>query len=185
VNGSNLVRVIWSAPVTSPQTTAEPGSIDDKVLWAGLWQDLYISVMHQAPLSSDVDVHTMHKLTQGADDRTWTNRMLLHLADAVTYCHAEERSTATYDRLASYSSTWMEARPPSFDPVYVRASPGTMFPEIWLLNDVVAAGLQYYHLVKILLLAHNPRVPLLGAAQRSAKERGDVRQSLFQACLIN
>ncbi|UNI15404.1 hypothetical protein JDV02_001939 [Purpureocillium takamizusanense] len=142
--------------------------------------------MQQAPLSPDVDIHSMRKLTHGCDDRTWTNRMLLHLADAVTYCHAEERSTATYDRLTSYSATWMESRPPSFNPVYVRTLLGTMFPQIWLLNDVVVAGLQYYHLVKILLLSHNPRVPLLGAAQRTAKERGDalIREDVRTICGI-
>ncbi|KAJ6443601.1 hypothetical protein O9K51_04780 [Purpureocillium lavendulum] len=166
--------------------TAASESIKDKALWFGLWQELYISSMHHAPLSEHVNVPAMHRLTHGSDDRTWTNRMLLHLAEIVTYCYSEERNTTTYNRLVSYSATWMESKPPTFDPVYVRDAQGAMFPEIWLLNDVVAAGLQYYHLVKILLLAYNPRVPLLGAAQRAAKERGDalIREDVRTICGI-
>ncbi|KJZ74272.1 hypothetical protein HIM_06278 [Hirsutella minnesotensis 3608] len=150
-----------------------PGSLEEKTIWAVLWQELYIAIMHQTPLPPGSDEHLLHELTSGGDDRTWTNRMLLHLFNTVRYCFSEERSTATYDRLVSYSATWMESKPSSFDPVFIRISRDAMFPHISLLNDVVAAGLQYYHLVRILLLAHNPRLPLLGAAQKTAKQRGD------------
>jgi len=68
----------------------------------------------------------------------------------------------------------MVFKPPSFSPMFFReASEETVFPEVWLLNGFVTAGLQYYYLTKILLTAHNPRMPRLGPGQKTASRTMD------------
>lgn len=110
------------------------------------------------------------------EDTIWTDRVFIHLVDTMRFCFSDERSPATYDRLLSYLATWMESKPPSFTPVYIRdRSEGANFPEIWLLNDTVVAGVQFYHLNRALLLTHNPRMPRLGQAHRLANEQTSVR----------
>lgn len=136
---------------------------------------MFLSVIQQRPVNIKISHPCFSQDTQGNDDRSWANRMLLHLLDAIQYCFGEERSPAAYDRLVSYLATWAESKPASFRPLFIRKGlHGKVFPEIWLLNSAVVAGLQWYHLVRILLLANNPRLPQLGAAKRSAKRSRDV-----------
>lgn len=128
--------------------------------------------MHQRPVNIDLNHPCLSQDTQGSEDDTWANRIFLHLLDAIQYCFGDERNPATYDRLVSYLSTWVESKPNSFRPVFIRRNAtGAGFPEIWLLNSAVASGLQWYHLARVLLLAHNPRLPQFGAAKRSAKKQ--------------
>lgn len=136
--------------------------------------------MQQRPVNVNINNPCFNQNAQGNDDRSWANRMLLHLLDAIQYCFGEERSPAAYDRLVSYLATWAESKPASFRPLFIRKSlHGAVFPEIWLLNSAAVAGLQWYHLARILLLANNPRLPQFGAAKRSAKSSRDVRKIVF------
>lgn len=161
--------------------------MENKIIWAGLWQEMFLSVMHQRPVNADMNHPCLRQDIQGSDDRTWASRIFLHLLDAIQYCFGEERSPATYDRLVSYLATWMESKPDYFRPIFFRRDDtGAGFPEIWLLNSAVVSGLQWYHLVRVLLLAHNPRLPQFGAAKRSAKRTRDVRvQSSFSKMAAN
>jgi hypothetical protein len=51
---------------------------------------------------------------------------------------------------------------------YKDADEWNIFPEIWLLGDAVATGMQHYYLARILLTAHNPQLPRLGPASKIA-----------------
>lgn len=104
--------------------------------------------------------------------------MLVELLATVQYCFGDDKNTATYDRLLESSSTWMMTNPSSFTPVMIRRRQGgEVFPDIWLLNDCVAAGLQYFHLARILLVVHDPRVPRLCRAGQEASRWIDVSVS--------
>lgn len=131
--------------------------------------------MYQRPVNADIHHPCLSQGTQGNEDVAWANRIFLHLLDAIQYCFGEERSPATYDRLVSYLATWTDSKPGSFRPLFLRTNTTEVFPEIWFLNSAVVSGLQWYHLVRVLLLAHNPRLPQFGAAKRSAKKTRDVR----------
>lgn len=146
-----------------------------KLFWASLWQGLFLATMHQRPLQVDAGLVRARSDLEEDDDGAWTNRILIHLLDTMQYCFGQERSPASYDRLISYTATWAESKPPSFRPIFIQcASGGSVFPTIYLLNDAVVASMQYYHLVRILLLAHNPRLPQFGMAKKSAKDARDV-----------
>jgi hypothetical protein len=63
----------------------------------------------------------------------------------------------------------MALKPLSFSPMYYKdADEWNIFPEIWLLGDAVATGMQHYYLARILLTAHNPQLPRLGPASKIA-----------------
>ncbi|KAF7542237.1 hypothetical protein G7Z17_g11763 [Cylindrodendrum hubeiense] len=141
----------------------------DDVLWARLRQELFLAVMNQIPLGMDVSRARLDHLTQSRDDHARANRMLVELLATVQYCFGDDKNTAAYDRLLEASSTWMMRNPSSFTPVMIRRrQKGEVFPDIWLLNDCVAAGLQYFHLARILLVVHDPRVPRLCKAGQDA-----------------
>uniref|UniRef100_A0A8H7K138 Zn(2)-C6 fungal-type domain-containing protein n=1 Tax=Bionectria ochroleuca TaxID=29856 RepID=A0A8H7K138_BIOOC len=146
------------------------------IMWASLRQEIFLALMNQRHVNIPVDRHALESLpqdhlSQTADDSTWCNRMLLHLFDTIQYCFGDAHSSSTYDQLFSYANTWMSSKPSSFTPVFSQDGPnGQMLPEIWFLDSCAAAGMQYYHLVRILLTAHNPRVPRIGSAKKAAIE---------------
>jgi hypothetical protein len=125
-----------------------------------------------------------------ASDYVWANRIVVFCADVLRYCFGDsENSTnrdnvATYNQLVEYSQEWAAYKPDSFRPIFYRHAKGPAggagegssgcFPEVWLLSDSVVTGLQHYHLARILLTAHNPKVPRLGPAQKAALRVMDV-----------
>ncbi|KAK7397751.1 hypothetical protein QQX98_012878 [Neonectria punicea] len=154
---------------TSPLASRALETLHDDVLWARLRQELFLAVLNQIPLSIDVAHSRFDHLTQSRDDRARANKMLVDLLATVQYCFGNDKSTATYDRLLESSSNWMVTNPSSFTPVMIRRrQAGEVFPDIWLLNDCVAAGLQYFHLARILLVVYDPRVPRLCRAGQEA-----------------
>ncbi|KAM5357390.1 hypothetical protein ACJZ2D_016314 [Fusarium nematophilum] len=153
----------------SPLLTQIPVTFHDAVLWSCLRQELFLAVMNQLPINLDMYLSSLQDLTQTGDDFARTNKMLLLLLEVVRFCFGDGKDTGTYDGLLESTSSWMASIPASFTPVMIRRQKcGPCFPEIWLLNECVAAGLQYYHLSRILLIVHDPRVPRLCRARREA-----------------
>ncbi|KAJ0307727.1 hypothetical protein Brms1b_009847 [Colletotrichum noveboracense] len=84
-------------------------------------------------------------------------------------------SISVYEKLSTYAAQWMKAAPETFLPIFVENPPNEgVFPEILLINDSVVVGLQFYHLNRILLTAHNPNVPRLGKNLKLAAQTLDV-----------
>lgn len=74
------------------------------------------------------------------DDNTWTNRMVLHCTDVVTYCYGESRSVSRYDELWEYNVRWQSLVPSTFNPLHSREpdlDSAEVFPEIWYLDDCI------------------------------------------------
>ncbi|KAI3392525.1 hypothetical protein diail_5536 [Diaporthe ilicicola] len=81
---------------------------------------------------------------------------------------------------------WMKNRPETCSPVFICKEEDKPFPEICLLNDNVVLGLQYYHLVRILLIAYDPGIPRLGLEQKAAVRSMDeaLREDVRIVCGI-
>lgn len=173
--GTSLVDEVF-LPLQNPHNfTPSSDSNEGKLLWTSVWLDLYRSITRETTVQSTLHRSTLGEMSLGTDDRTWTNRILLNLVDAVDYSFGTTQSSATYNRLISYSTTWMESKPDSFTPILIQeSSKGLTFPEILLISDIAIAGLQYYHLVRILLIANNPLVPRFGSSRKPAIEKQDV-----------
>lgn len=109
------------------------------------------------------------------DNRPWINRMALHLGEVVQYCFGDEQNLEAYDQLAEFSAFWMHSRATSALPMFFdQPLEGGVFPEIHLLTISATVEMQYYHLIRILLTAHNPSIPRLGKARLDAAKVMDV-----------
>ncbi|KAK1856016.1 arca-like protein [Colletotrichum chrysophilum] len=130
--------------------------------------------MQQETLEFRLDHLDLDRSLQPADDETWAWRMILHTIDIIGYCFGDETNSAVYEKLSNYAAQWMKAAPETFLPIFVENPPNEgVFPEILLINDSVVVGLQFYHLNRILLTAHNPNVPRLGKNLKLAAQTLD------------
>lgn len=140
--------------------------------------------MRQRPLET---THGgIHQPSKYDENRAWVNRMALHLADAVQYCFGATQNLTAYDQLVEFSTLWMHSRSISAPPMFFdQPADESIFPEIHLLGDSSVIEVQYYHLVRILLTAHNPALPRLGKARIDAAKAIDVSRRCecsFRGC---
>ncbi|KAL6918699.1 hypothetical protein FSST1_002725 [Fusarium sambucinum] len=140
--------------------------------WANLRLKIYLAVVTQAPFASNSDSAYADKKGVPIDDKEWANLMLLHLADISRYCFSDNKHVDHYTALLTDLTTWSKSKPDSFDPIYTCKHPdGRVLPDVWVYNESVAAGLQYYHLGRMLLISHDPRLPKIGPAKNRAMKR--------------
>lgn len=152
-----------------------PTGLHQASFWAGLRMEIYLAIMDERPTGLNLKYCNVDRSMGSADDQVWARRIILHLVDVLEYCFSPDSSYDTYDNLVEYSTAWAASKPTSFEPVYVRkARGGETFPNIVLLNNTIMAAMQYYHLIRILLTAHNPKIPRLGIAHRVASRSIDV-----------
>ncbi|CAM1506350.1 Fc.00g059910.m01.CDS01 [Cosmosporella sp. VM-42] len=151
-------------------------------------QEVYMAFVSQRAVAPAFNLPDVDRsLSNPADDSTWTNRILLHIVDALKFCYGGEGTPSNrikewYDELVAYGEQWYEKTPPSFRPIYIKelgshflqsqnsyggigSTETGLFPEVWLLSDAVATGILNYHLSRILLLAFNPRTPRIGPSR--------------------
>lgn len=169
------VDTLWRTIAPPSNRAVFQDCLHEAIFWSALRQELFLSIVSQASPAVDLDERACESALQDDGNDAWCNRILAYLFWTVQYCFGESRNSSRYDELLTSASHWMETKPASFTPVYAREALGeAMFPEIWCLNNCTAAGLQYYHLARILLVAHNPRVPQLGLAKNTAAARVEV-----------
>ena len=170
---------IRKAPTSSPPS----GSFSEALFWGSIQQELYLAVMYQTPIELDLGRLNLDFRMKPDDDKSWTKIILFHLLETVQYCFGNDQNSEKYDALLRKVSVWAETRPASFDPVYTcPPKAGSMLPELWFLNASIAAGIQYYHLIRVLLTSHHPRIPRLGNALKTATQWIDVRTSNAAYC---
>ncbi|KAK3049845.1 hypothetical protein LTS18_012682 [Coniosporium uncinatum] len=154
------------------------GGLRQAAYWVALRQEIYIAFVSQRSIVPTLEHCAIERSLEPGDDCTWANRIIVHCAHVIKYCFGDaSKTTSLYDGLVEYCERWMTFKPPSFDPMFLREPTNAdgdgggkdkIFPEIWLLNDAVVTALQHYHLARILLSAHNPKVPRLGPSSRPA-----------------
>ncbi|KAI5458693.1 hypothetical protein BGZ63DRAFT_362543 [Mariannaea sp. PMI_226] len=167
INSNPIPTYNFKSPIISVHFL----TFHDNILWARLRQEIFMSISNQEPLTLSSDQSGLEHMARTRDDRARANQMLIGLMDIVQYCFGSDKNTYSYDKLVESSSTWMMTNPSSFSPVMIRRrQAGDVFPEIWFLNDCVAAGLQYFHLARILLVVYDPRVPQLCRARKQASQ---------------
>lgn len=163
------------------------GGLRKAASFVGLRQEIYVAFVNQRSVASAFIEHcNVERTLDLADDCTWANRIIFHVSHVLNYCFGDgDQSVATYNQLVDYCDNWMSYKPSSFLPIYYREpEEGEVFPEIWLLGDAVACAHLHWHLAKILLTAHNPKIPRLGPGQRVAVKNMDdeIKNSVRAAC---
>jgi hypothetical protein len=153
----------------------QPRGLHQATFWVGLRQEIHLAIIHQRPIGFYPADCSLDRSISPADDQLWIHRIILHLVDVIEYCFGETNDPAIYDDLVNYSAAWMTSKPDTFAPAFFRhPRDGEIFPRILFLSDTIAAALQYYYLVRILLTAHNPKIPRLGNSQKVAWQSTDV-----------
>ncbi|KAF9873030.1 hypothetical protein CkaCkLH20_09540 [Colletotrichum karsti] len=159
---------VWDFLTTRAKFTTK-GSLAEAAFWGWMRLEIFRAVMQQDTPDIQLGHLDLDRSLQPADDETWAWRMVLHTIDIIIYCFGDAGTPTTYEKLSAYAAQWMRAVPSTFSPVFVENPPDEgVFPEILLINDSVVVGLQFYHLNRILLTAHNPNVPRLGKNQKLA-----------------
>ncbi|RYP20183.1 hypothetical protein DL765_002942 [Monosporascus sp. GIB2] len=110
-----------------------PGSLSAASFWVGLRQEIYIAVITQQPVKVNLDHFMVDRSFEPADDYTWSNRAIIHLADVLNFCFGEDPpSSSHWDALNKASEKWSLSRPTSFNPFFYRERvPPSAFPEVW------------------------------------------------------
>ncbi|OCL02702.1 hypothetical protein AOQ84DRAFT_348764 [Glonium stellatum] len=161
--------------ISAQERSTVIGGLRQAAFWVGLRQEVYMAFVNQRSILPALEHCNTNRSFDPTDDCTWANRIIVLCADVLRYCFGDgEHSVSSYNQLLKYSTDWMTYKPSSFTPIFYREpKEGNIFPEIWLLSDSVVTGLQHYHLARILLTAHNPKVPRLGPGQRAALQLMD------------
>ncbi|KAI1130800.1 hypothetical protein F5Y10DRAFT_103101 [Nemania abortiva] len=152
-----------------------PKGLHEAAFWAGVRQEIYISVLHQRPTALCLDRCNVDRSMEDADDEIWVYRITLHLLDVLGFCFGSSaQNISAYNGLVDYLVVWAASVPESFDPLFLRLpEKHEQFPEIMFLNDCAMAAWQYYHLTRLLLTAHNPNAPRIGTNYLAALKSTD------------
>ncbi|KAG7412047.1 hypothetical protein Forpe1208_v009547 [Fusarium oxysporum f. sp. rapae] len=160
-----------------PTEPFEREDLPEAASWANLRLEAYLAVVTHAPFPSNLEWLCADRMGAPVDERDWSNLMLLHLTDIIRYCFSDNKDTEHYVALLKDTTIWFKSKPDSFDPIYTcNHSEEQVLPDIWLYSEPVAAGLQYYHLGRMLLVSHDPRLPKIGLAKNRAMRRVEVQK---------
>ncbi|OJJ94713.1 hypothetical protein ASPACDRAFT_64991 [Aspergillus aculeatus ATCC 16872] len=145
----------------------------------------------------------------GNMDATWTYRMIAHAARVTTFVYGNgPKDKLEWDRLWQYVLDWEQHKPDAFQPIHyshrtqlwtfrfrpetpedapsASADRDSILPVIYYTSDCPIAGQQYLQLSRILLLAHDPRLPSLGMgrARYLQKQEEEMRNAVRIICGI-
>jgi hypothetical protein len=105
--------------------------------WLCLRQDIYISMVQQSPLKTDLDAFLQSDIYTRDDDMAYAARVVVIVARTLIGTAAEAAETREHilREARTELEEWYESRPPSFSPTWVGTGNGEArrLPEIWML----------------------------------------------------
>ena len=158
-----------------------------------LRQEIWRAFLSQRPFRLPVCPNNDYATFSPANDFVWTNRILVWVADLLSFCFGNQsitpqQGTERWMALKALEQHWDAQNPPAFKPIYYReADPDTSrhFPEIWHMNACQVAGAQHIELGRILLTISDPmRVSRLGlgAVSRNVSLEEELRSITRRLC---
>ncbi|RYP93629.1 hypothetical protein DL770_000261 [Monosporascus sp. CRB-9-2] len=88
-----------------------PGSLSAASFWVGLRQEIYIAVVTQQPVKVNLDHFVVDRSFEPADDYTWSNRAVVHLADVLNFCFGEDPPSSSHWDALNEASEKCSIRP--------------------------------------------------------------------------
>ena len=151
------------------------GGLRQAAFWVGLRQEIYVAFCNQRSIIPALEHCNIDRSCTAASDDVWACRMVVLSADIIRYCFGEhDHPQTTYARLGENTAQWYESKPASFTAVYESLSGDVnVFPVLQYIGDDVVIGMQHYYMSKILLVAHNPKIPRLGPLRTAALKAAD------------
>lgn len=103
-------RAFLQSQATSPRTT----SLWQAVAWAGLRQEIYVSLSLQRPPAINAD----NNLLDTHDDCSWANRVTSHCLDVLAFCFGKHGTELeVYTHLLDANQGWHDNCPSTYDPL--------------------------------------------------------------------
>ncbi|KAH8689047.1 hypothetical protein BGW36DRAFT_308944 [Talaromyces proteolyticus] len=164
------------------------GGLREATAWLCLRQDIYISLVSQQPLRTNLEKFSHSRVFEDDDDFAWANRIVYLLAKALSCAFRGGPSVTTIKILCQLDNEvedWRMSRPNTFDPIrFVPRSreKERRIPEIWMLSPVHVVGLQYYHIAKILLAVSTQ--PTLSNAYESLRRGRSIERCVCHHLLV-
>ena len=152
-----------------------PRGLHQAAFWAGVRQEIYLAVLHQRSTNLCFDRCNIDRSLEKAEDEVWIGRIILHLVDVLEFCFGPQEIDACamtkYETLVGYSTAWASTRPGSFEPIFIGSSHiENPFPEVIFLGDCAMEAWNFYHLSRMLLIAHTPALPRMGRSYIAASQ---------------
>lgn len=174
--------------IQAQRHATSPKSLRQAAFWVALRQEIYVAFVTQRSITMAFESSAIDWSKEATGDHGWSCRMVALCADIIRFCFgSDDRSTTEYDNLSNLIEEWHSGKSQSFTAVYFRENDDdAVFPDIWLLGDEIILGWQHYYIGKLLLCAHNPRVPRLGprAAFAVSQMDNEVRDYVRKLCGI-
>ncbi|KAF2854704.1 hypothetical protein T440DRAFT_416190 [Plenodomus tracheiphilus IPT5] len=166
--------------LNSISSFAADGGLREAASLVSLRQHIYVSLTTQQPLNLSLDNFRQSSIFREFDDESWTNRIIFLFAtilQAVFEDTSNGISREKWKDLDNEVEEWHRNKPWSFSPFHMEPDAGEKFtgswPELPCAQGVVAVGLQYYHLCKIILTLYSPDASLVGLAGVRARKATD------------
>ncbi|KAF2475054.1 uncharacterized protein BDR25DRAFT_384596 [Lindgomyces ingoldianus] len=174
--------------LNSISSFAADGGLRESASWVSLRQHIYVSLTTQQPLDLSLENYRHSSVFREYDDEAWANRAIFLFANVLKHVfEGRESSPLSRDKWAELDAEvneWERTKPWTFTPLFTEERAGKEFngswPELPTAQGVVAVGLQYYHLCKILLSIYSPHASLVGLASVRARKATDaaIRQHI-------
>ncbi|KAL6706842.1 hypothetical protein ACN47E_004985 [Coniothyrium glycines] len=166
--------------LNSISSFAADGGLRETASWVSLRQHIYVSLTTQQPLNLSLDNYRHSAVFREFDEEAWANRIIFLFATVLQSVFENTSNGISKDKwkdLHDEVDEWYRTKPWAFSPIYVEPGAGEKFtgswPELPCTQGVVAVGLQYYHLCKILLTIYSPNASLVGLAGVRARRATD------------
>ncbi|KAL3450481.1 hypothetical protein BJX65DRAFT_270904 [Aspergillus insuetus] len=174
------------------------GGLREATAWLCLRQDIYISLVTQQPLRTNLAKFLCSAVFAEDNhdddgDFAWANRMVFLLARllACAFCGTESlhndnngssnnnnnnksiTSAETWRELDDEIEQWQLNRPASFDPIRFaqHSQEECHLPQIWMLSAVHVLAQQYYHVAKIVLVLSKQSATVFNAYENLQRGR--------------
>lgn len=167
--------------LNSISSFAADGGLRESASWVSLRQHIYVSLTTQQPLNLSLANYRHSSVFREYDNEAWTNRIIFQFATILQKVFEESEghsiSKEEWNELEADTEEWGRTKPWTFAPLYTDANAGQAFtgswPDLPAPSGVVAVGLQYYHLCKILLQIYSPHATLVGLASIRQRKTTD------------
>ncbi|TDZ13787.1 hypothetical protein Cob_v013082 [Colletotrichum orbiculare MAFF 240422] len=153
---------------------ADFSSLRLSAFWLALRQEIYMAFVHSRPVHPNF-FPSIRRILERNDtddigaDCFYANRVIATCASCLSYCYGPDDQGASYAQLKQELEDWWRDKPWHFEPMYSNAE-ARFLPEEQYITDAAVTGLQNYHLSRILLIAHNPKVTRLSTRSRVMEE---------------
>lgn len=150
--------------------------------WLALRQEIYMALIHARPVHANFVLQVFGEPDDSGCE--YANRIIVHTARCLRYCYGSQyQSVDTWEELEAYRQQWWDGRPWYYRPIWRGKPHADLFPNETYLNDAVVTGLQHHYMTRMLMLAHDPKIPRLGPGHMDAMQAmGEQLKAI--ACLI-